>query len=160
MPATSQHNEQALEVPDFNVEESDRLGENPGRFLVEELTVDDGDGTTGDLMLARLCIDGDRYLLFRHIAPVPPLPGLIGHLNMQQGIAVTQPVPTGFHRNDKPVLFWNFSGKRIKHGTRRIILFQQGFFRFLLHQTDMNLPETCAGVLDIQGQCHSVLEIQ
>ncbi|CAL92458.1 hypothetical protein BJ1_gp36 [Halorubrum virus BJ1] len=54
MPATSQHNEQGLEVPNLNAEESKRLGENPGRFLVEELTVDDGDGTTGELMLARI----------------------------------------------------------------------------------------------------------
>ena len=54
MPATSQHNEQATEIPDLNAEESNRLGENPGRFLFEELTVDDGDGTTGELMLARI----------------------------------------------------------------------------------------------------------
>ena len=54
MPATSQHNEQAAAVPDLNAEESGRLGENPARFLVEELTVDDGDGTTGELMLARI----------------------------------------------------------------------------------------------------------
>jgi hypothetical protein len=54
MPATGQHNEQALEVPNLNAEESERLGENPARFLVEDLTVDDGDGTTGELMLARI----------------------------------------------------------------------------------------------------------
>ncbi|OYR53576.1 hypothetical protein DJ73_07130 [Halorubrum sp. Ea1] len=54
MPATSQHNEQALEIPNLNAEESERLGENPARFLVEALTVDDGDGTTGELMFARI----------------------------------------------------------------------------------------------------------
>jgi hypothetical protein len=54
MPATSQHNEQATAVPNLNAKESERLGENPARFLVEELTVDEGDGTTGELMLARI----------------------------------------------------------------------------------------------------------
>ena len=54
MPATSQHNEQALEVPNLNAEESERLGENPARFLVEEFRADNGDGTTGELMLARI----------------------------------------------------------------------------------------------------------
>lgn len=54
MPATSQHNEQAGATPDLNAQESERLGENPARFLVEELTIDDGDGTTGELMLARI----------------------------------------------------------------------------------------------------------
>lgn len=54
MPATSQHNEQATEVPDLNADESDRLGENPARFLVEEITADSGDGTTGELIFARI----------------------------------------------------------------------------------------------------------
>ena len=54
MPATSQHNEQAGAMPNLNAKESARLGENPARFLVEQLTVDDGDGTTGEVMLARI----------------------------------------------------------------------------------------------------------
>ena len=54
MPATSQHNEQAGSVPNLNAEESERLGENPARFLVEDLRVDGGDGTAGELMLARI----------------------------------------------------------------------------------------------------------
>ena len=54
MPASSQHNEQAATVPNLNETESERLGENPGRFLVEDLRADAGDGTTGELMLARI----------------------------------------------------------------------------------------------------------
>ena len=54
MPATSQHNEQAAAVPNLNAGESERLGENPARFLVEDISADNGDGTTGELMLARI----------------------------------------------------------------------------------------------------------
>jgi len=54
MPATSQHNEQAVATPNPSPENTAEHGENPARFLVEELTVDDGDGTTGELMLARI----------------------------------------------------------------------------------------------------------
>lgn len=54
MPATSQHNEQAAAIPDLNTRESVRLGENPARFLVEDVTADSGDGTTGELIFARI----------------------------------------------------------------------------------------------------------
>ncbi|RLM81313.1 hypothetical protein DVK05_09975 [Halorubrum sp. Atlit-8R] len=54
MPATGQHNEQATEVPDLNTEESARLGENPARFLVEEIDIDTGAGTSGELIVARI----------------------------------------------------------------------------------------------------------
>jgi hypothetical protein len=54
MPATAQHNEQATEVPDLNAEESTRLGENPARFLVEEIDIDTGAGTSGELIVARI----------------------------------------------------------------------------------------------------------
>jgi hypothetical protein len=54
MPATSQHNEQAAALPELNAAESDRLGENPARFLVEEIAADTGDGTTGELIFARI----------------------------------------------------------------------------------------------------------
>lgn len=54
MPATNQHNEQAESVPELNSKESERLGENPGRFLAADLRVDTGDGTSGELMLARI----------------------------------------------------------------------------------------------------------
>ncbi|MFC7323226.1 hypothetical protein ACFQMF_01395 [Halorubrum rutilum] len=54
MPATTQHNEQATEVPDLNATESERLGENPARFLVEDVAADNGDGTTGELIFARI----------------------------------------------------------------------------------------------------------
>ncbi|OYR72730.1 hypothetical protein [Halorubrum ezzemoulense] len=54
MPATGQHNEQATEVPNLNAEESARLGENPARFLVEEIDIDTGAGTTGELIVARI----------------------------------------------------------------------------------------------------------
>ncbi|MDB2286674.1 hypothetical protein PM038_15670 [Halorubrum ezzemoulense] len=54
MPATNQHNEQATEVPNLNAKESARLGENPARFLVEEIDIDTGAGTTGELIVARI----------------------------------------------------------------------------------------------------------
>lgn len=54
MPATGQHNETGGTVPDLNAEESDRLGENPARFLVEEIDIDTGAGTTGELIVARI----------------------------------------------------------------------------------------------------------
>jgi len=41
-------------LPNPSPENTTEHGENPARFLVEELTVDDGDGTTGELMLARI----------------------------------------------------------------------------------------------------------
>ncbi|WP_049906597.1 hypothetical protein [Halorubrum tebenquichense] len=54
MPATGQHNEQAVATPNPFPEPAQEYGENPARFLIEELTVDDGDGTTGELLLARI----------------------------------------------------------------------------------------------------------
>jgi len=54
MPATNQHNEQAAMTPNPFPEPAQQYGENPARFLVEELSVDDGDGTSGELMLARI----------------------------------------------------------------------------------------------------------
>jgi len=54
MPATNQHNEQAIEIPNPFPEPAREYGENPARFLVEKLSVDDGGGTTGELMLARI----------------------------------------------------------------------------------------------------------
>jgi len=54
MPATGQHNEQATAVPNLNTAESDRLGENPARFLVEEIDIDTGAGTSGELIIARI----------------------------------------------------------------------------------------------------------
>ncbi len=54
MPATSQHNEQAGAIPNPSPENAAEYSENPARFLVEEITVDNGDGTTGELMLARI----------------------------------------------------------------------------------------------------------
>jgi hypothetical protein len=54
MPATGQHNETGGTAPDLNAEESDRLGENPARFLVEEIDIDTGAGTTGELIVARI----------------------------------------------------------------------------------------------------------
>lgn len=54
MPATGQHNETGGTVPNLNAEESARLGENPARFLVEEIDIDTGAGTSGELVLARI----------------------------------------------------------------------------------------------------------
>ncbi|QRG24168.1 hypothetical protein [Halorubrum coriense] len=54
MPATNQHNEQASATPNPFPEPALEYGENPARFLVEELSVDDGEGTSGELMLARI----------------------------------------------------------------------------------------------------------
>lgn len=54
MPATAQHNETGGTVPDLNAEESGRLGENPARFLVEEIDIDTGAGTSGELIFARI----------------------------------------------------------------------------------------------------------
>jgi len=54
MPAEAQHNEQAVATPNPFPEPAQEYGENPARFLVEELAVDDGDGSTGELMLARI----------------------------------------------------------------------------------------------------------
>ncbi|GAB7010481.1 hypothetical protein [Halorubrum trueperi] len=54
MPATGQHNEQAGAIPDPSPANALEHGENPARFLVEEITIDNGHGTTGELMLARI----------------------------------------------------------------------------------------------------------
>ena len=54
MPATNQHNEQAVATPNPFPEPARQYGENPARFLAEELSLDDGDGTSGELMLARI----------------------------------------------------------------------------------------------------------
>ena len=54
MPATGQHNEQAAETPDPSPELSDEHGENPARFLQEDIHADSGAGTSGELMFARI----------------------------------------------------------------------------------------------------------
>jgi hypothetical protein len=54
MPATAQHNEQASATPEPSPELSDEHGENPARFLRESIQIDVGDGTTGELMFARI----------------------------------------------------------------------------------------------------------
>jgi len=54
MPATAQHNEQAAHTPDPSPELSDEHGENPARFLQEDIAIDTGDGTSGELMFARI----------------------------------------------------------------------------------------------------------
>ncbi|MFC5135471.1 MULTISPECIES: hypothetical protein [Haloferacaceae] len=54
MPATSQHNEQAATTPNPFPGPAAEYGENPARFLANERVVDDGDGTRGELMLARI----------------------------------------------------------------------------------------------------------
>ena len=54
MPATSQHNEQAGAVPNPSPENAAEHNENPARFLVETISADNGHGTTGELMLARI----------------------------------------------------------------------------------------------------------
>jgi len=54
MPATSQHNEQGGAIPNPSPENAAEHGENPARFLVETISADNGDGTTGELMLARI----------------------------------------------------------------------------------------------------------
>ena len=54
MPATAQHNEQAGHTPDPSPELSDEHGENPARFLQEDIAIDSGDGTSGELMFARI----------------------------------------------------------------------------------------------------------
>jgi len=54
MPAEAQHNEQAAETPDPSPELSAEHGENPARFLQEPIQIDVGDGTTGELMFARI----------------------------------------------------------------------------------------------------------
>src|SRR6056297_1411750 len=54
MPATAQHNEQAGHTPDPSPELSDEHGENPARFLQEDIAIDSGDGTPGELMFARI----------------------------------------------------------------------------------------------------------
>lgn len=54
MPSSNQHNEQAAAIPNPNPALAERYGENPARFLVEDLQVDGGNGTTGELSLARI----------------------------------------------------------------------------------------------------------
>lgn len=54
MPATTQHNEQATATPDPSPELSAEYGENPARFLQASIQMDVGDGTTGELMFARI----------------------------------------------------------------------------------------------------------
>ena len=54
MPATGQHNEQGGSIPNPSPENAAEHGENPARFLVETITADNGHGTTGELMLARI----------------------------------------------------------------------------------------------------------
>jgi len=54
MPATGQHNEQAVATPDPSPALSAEHGENPARFLQEDIQIDAGDGTSGELMFARI----------------------------------------------------------------------------------------------------------
>lgn len=54
MPATGQHNEQASATPNPSPELSAEHGENPARFLVEDVRIDHGDGTSGELLFARI----------------------------------------------------------------------------------------------------------
>lgn len=53
MPSTSQ-GQSAGAVPNPMPESAEQHGENPGRFLIEDLNVDAGDGTTGELILGRI----------------------------------------------------------------------------------------------------------
>lgn len=54
MPATAQHNEQAAATPDPSPQLSAEHGENPARFLQADIRADHGDGTSGELMFARI----------------------------------------------------------------------------------------------------------
>ncbi|RLM67652.1 hypothetical protein [Halorubrum sp. Atlit-26R] len=54
MPASGQHNEQAAETPDPSPELSERYGENPARFLQEDIHADSGAGTSGEFIFARI----------------------------------------------------------------------------------------------------------
>mgnify|MGYP006280375495 FL=1 len=54
MPASGQHNEQAAATPDPSPELSERYGENPARFLQEDIHADSGAGTSGELIFARI----------------------------------------------------------------------------------------------------------
>lgn len=54
MPSSKQHNEQAAPVPNPFSESAGNHGENPARFLVECFRLDDGSGTSGELILARI----------------------------------------------------------------------------------------------------------
>ncbi len=54
MPSENQHNEQAAEIPNPMPESTDKHGENPARYLVERIEPDNGDGTEGDLLFARI----------------------------------------------------------------------------------------------------------
>ena len=65
MPSTGQHNEQAAATVNPSPELSAEHGENPARFLQESLSADHGDGSSGELMFARIrgieTIDLVRY---------------------------------------------------------------------------------------------------
>ncbi|WP_058366661.1 hypothetical protein [Haloparvum sedimenti] len=54
MPATSQHNEQAATTPNPFPDMAAQYGENPARFLSLSLEPDGGDGSSGELILARI----------------------------------------------------------------------------------------------------------
>lgn len=54
MPSTGQHNEQAAATVDPSPDLSDEHGENPARFLQESLSPDYGDGSSGELIFARI----------------------------------------------------------------------------------------------------------
>lgn len=54
MPSNNQHNEQATPTPDPSPALSAEHGENPARFLQTEIAIDSGDGTSGELIFARI----------------------------------------------------------------------------------------------------------
>jgi hypothetical protein len=54
MPADTQPAQTGDAIPNPMPESTAKHAENPARFLVDELHIDAGDGTTGELMLARI----------------------------------------------------------------------------------------------------------
>lgn len=54
MPSTAQHNERATPTPDPSPELSAEHGENPARFLQASISADYGDGSSGQLIFARI----------------------------------------------------------------------------------------------------------
>ena len=54
MPSTGQHNEQAAATVNPSPELSAEHGENPARFLQASISPDYGDGSSGELIFARI----------------------------------------------------------------------------------------------------------
>lgn len=54
MPSTTQPADTADGIPDPFPESTANRGENPSRYLVADLRIDAGDGTSGELILARI----------------------------------------------------------------------------------------------------------